>query len=315
MLYRGPGKVSRPMNGRDYGALWADRFPLAIVLHTTETAVMPGYNGGAYAPHITINVKTREVTQHVRLDRRTGTLRGSSQVLKDTGVRTVINEKAVQAEIIGYSDRAVVYQYGGNRVWVGDFTDDDYNFLAEVVAYLKEVHGIGDDIHARPSGSSWSYGINSPHRLGAREWEALNGITAHGGVFGQTHWDTGVLDLHRIWTPAPKPEPKPEPKPQPKPQPKPTPTPEVDTVMTKLPTLRLNDGFKAGRPERKPHVQRLQAILAIEGFVAANTFKNHTPDGLFGNGTLTAVRNFQKARKLTVDGIVGEKTWQALMRV
>ena len=35
-------------------------------------------------------------------------------------------------------------------------------------------------------------------------------------------------------------------------------------------------------------------------------------DGDFGNGTLTAVKNFQKANNLTVDGIVGPATWAAL---
>ncbi|MDE7323565.1 MAG: peptidoglycan-binding protein [Lachnospiraceae bacterium] len=37
-----------------------------------------------------------------------------------------------------------------------------------------------------------------------------------------------------------------------------------------------------------------------------------TPDGKFGNGTNTAVRNFQKAKALTVDGKAGKNTLAAL---
>lgn len=39
---------------------------------------------------------------------------------------------------------------------------------------------------------------------------------------------------------------------------------------------------------------------------------NLIPDGIFGRLTDEAVRNFQHAHGLTVDGIVGPKTWEAL---
>ena len=39
-----------------------------------------------------------------------------------------------------------------------------------------------------------------------------------------------------------------------------------------------------------------------------------TIDGDFGKDTLAAVKKFQKSKKLTVDGIVGKKTREALVK-
>ena len=40
-----------------------------------------------------------------------------------------------------------------------------------------------------------------------------------------------------------------------------------------------------------------------------------TVDGIFGNNTLSAVKQFQKDNKLSVDGIVGPKTWNKLKSI
>ncbi|MFZ5439229.1 MAG: peptidoglycan-binding protein [Myxococcota bacterium] len=57
---------------------------------------------------------------------------------------------------------------------------------------------------------------------------------------------------------------------------------------------------------RSPAVARLQQLLVRHGF------DPHGVDGSFGPKTLAAVREFQRAKGLVVDGYVGPITWGAL---
>ena len=77
-----------------------------------------------------------------------------------------------------------------------------------------------------------------------------------------------------------------------------TPTAAPTTVSVKVPSLKKNATGGA--------VRALQAILSAKGH-------STTVDGSFGPQTESAVKAYQKAKKLTVDGVCGQQTWTSLL--
>ena len=69
------------------------------------------------------------------------------------------------------------------------------------------------------------------------------------------------------------------------------------TAVNRLPTLRFGNRGSA--------VRILQRLLVSKGYPIRI-------DGDFGVLTETSVKAFQSRRGLTVDGIVGSRTWRAL---
>lgn len=80
---------------------------------------------------------------------------------------------------------------------------------------------------------------------------------------------------------------------------------EVKTVNIILPVL--SKGSKC------PEVGMVQALLNSLGYTG-KTGRPLSTDHDFGNNTEYAVKNFQRAHKLGQDGVVGEKTYNALLR-
>jgi len=81
---------------------------------------------------------------------------------------------------------------------------------------------------------------------------------------------------------------------------KPSPKGEVKVTIT------LNMLQKGSKGEQ---VKTLQRLLIMLGYSCGSA----GVDGDFGNGTLNAVIAYQKANKLSADGIVGKDTWTALL--
>ncbi len=106
------------------------------------------------------------------------------------------------------------------------------------------------------------------------------------------------LDGTETPTTAPATKPKEEPVQKPA-------TPEkaenkAESVVYDMKTLRINS--------TGTQVMVLQWLLNH-----TTEYTSGVVDGYFGTKTLTAVRQFQKAKGLTVDGIVGKNTWKKLL--
>lgn len=88
----------------------------------------------------------------------------------------------------------------------------------------------------------------------------------------------------------------------------------TDQLIMALPTLRKGDGYYINMG-LAPDVKNLQGLLLANGFKDKNSATPESAtDGKFWTGTETAVKGFQKAKKLTVDGIAGKNTWTKLLR-
>jgi hypothetical protein len=107
-----------------------------------------------------------------------------------------------------------------------------------------------------------------------------------------------VLDVLEVLTGAAKPSAPTSPS---KPTtPKPSTSDWTQELIMSLPTLR--------RGSEGANVKRLQGLLHAAGQ------RDSAIDGDFGPGTERAVKDFQRAKKLSVDGIVGRNTWTRLVK-
>ena len=70
----------------------------------------------------------------------------------------------------------------------------------------------------------------------------------------------------------------------------------------------------AGCPTLKKGVQGNITKLLQERLVKIG-YNTNGVDGIFGSGTHSAVREFQKTRGLSIDGIVGQNTWRKLLNL
>jgi len=174
--YLGKGQTYGPLPDHGYTNL-------KVVLHTSETVGMPGFGtDGSTAPHYVYDATNKDWYIWADVDRRVGTLKGHST--------NHANDDAFQVEILGYSD-------GRYDPWVGDFTDDNYQDLADFYAWAMTEYPIDRDVTPTPN-VGWIYGSSASTRGTESQYNTFSGLSCHGWGYGNSHYDVGVLDLQRI---------------------------------------------------------------------------------------------------------------------
>ena len=190
-----PNKAGRVPRRRDA--------PSRIVIHTTETARLPGYREGSVAPHFTIGVgdpgslpreesgKVR-IWQHISLDRTASALKHRSGTIETNHM----GAHCIQIECITYigdQDKAGIV---GNK---GKFPRALSKALAGLVDEITRALGdININIYPETWSASGSYGEKASQRLTEEQWERFNGICGHEHVPNNTHWDPGAFDIEEF---------------------------------------------------------------------------------------------------------------------
>jgi len=85
----------------------------------------------------------------------------------------------------------------------------------------------------------------------------------------------------------------------------------TESIVENLPLLKRRANLKSSYDSDR----RVQGLLAAAGVldISANIDANDHFDGKFGPSTEAAVKDFQRHAGLAVDGIVGRRTWTALL--
>lgn len=269
-------------------------------MHTTETP-----SSGFYTRTVYYSIQLREYNdlaywrQFMDLEHYSHALRHPAGT-PETNQEGSVNPSLA---IVGYAKNMplmsdlLVSEIAEFMVWC----EEELGIPARFVSHAGGSHCYGTSSSCRVSWEDWKDGAGPLLQAGGGGWYM------HAWVPAQTHWDApfpferieAAIALIKGGQTPPK-------------------DPGLKEGMLaldiELPVLKKGAGMK-NAPELKEHVKTAQALLLSHGFADRNTTTPLTYcDGLFWTGTETAVKAFQKAEGLAIDGVVGTGTWNELLR-
>ena len=176
---------------------------VGIIFHTTETSGVPGYvrtykDGStvSVAPHFTLDVANRKWIQDVRLDRRCGTLAGSSLIVD--GQTTSTNSAwVIQVELTCYSDKSLT-TFRPWRTWVGALPPEVLQMIADFIIWVQSFEPAPQVWYPKANVGTGKKAMSFDRWLpptGPRWWGVAEHVTSPDA---SSHWDCGAIDSGRI---------------------------------------------------------------------------------------------------------------------
>lgn len=166
--------------------------PWRGVLHTTETTGLPGYDGGAKAPHFTVvpglAAKTVVVYQHFDTSR-------PSRALANTSIPGETNrEQCIQIELVGTSGWICSVAPKSPALFWPEAPEWALAGLARLMRWIEAAHGMPSVSTPRP----WVPWNGPRVRMSAAEWDTFTGWCGHQHVPENDHTDPGALPIARL---------------------------------------------------------------------------------------------------------------------
>lgn len=186
-----------------------------------------------------------------------------------------------------YNDSHIQFEICEDGLKNKTYYQEVFQAARELCAYLCKLYGISPD-NIVGHYEAWTAGYASNH-IDPKHW-----MTKYGDSMSKFRADVAEMLRNAADNDSAVLEDKPV---QEEPA-QPETVVKAREVIT-MKTLRNGD--------RGMQVRVLQFVLNQHGYSAG------TADGIFGKNTLAAVKQFQKANGLTVDGICGKNTWNKLL--
>ena len=156
--------------------------PAKGVLHTTEGSSLPGYSGSH--PHFTLDFKRKLLYQHIPVTS------GAMALVNLSGGVETNRARAIQIELVGFSDANRARELGRSAWAVVNWTDDDYAQIAELARWVERWCGV-------PRQCSVTF-TNSHHSLSGAAWLSYAGWLGHQHVPENIHWDPNGLLIQKV---------------------------------------------------------------------------------------------------------------------